>query len=107
MSELKCGVENCFYNCEKLCSKGEICVGGTHANRCDDTCCENFARKKAGMDSFTSSISHPSIHVSIDCEAEKCIYNEHYKCMADHVDISGRGSGSSKEDTCCKTFREA
>ena len=105
MSVLKCGADHCVYNQEKLCCKGEICVGGAHANNCEDTCCENFACRREGADSFTSSISHPSRNVSIDCEASKCVYNDHYKCIADHVDISGKG-GTDKDATCCRTFRE-
>lgn len=104
MSDLRCDAMNCVHNCDRLCCKGEICVGGTHADKCDDTCCENYACHKEGMDSFTSSISHPSTNVSIDCEAVRCIYNDHYKCTAEHVDISGHGE--SRCETCCKTFRE-
>ena len=33
MAELKCGVENCTYNKDKYCSKGDIMVGGKHAVR--------------------------------------------------------------------------
>lgn len=106
MSELKCGAENCVYNFECLCSKGEICVGGKHADTSDKTCCESFAPHREGMDVFTSSLSHPSKNISIDCEAVKCMYNENYRCKAERVDIRGLGARGSAE-TCCKTFREA
>lgn len=46
MAELKCGVENCSYNKEKCCCKGDIMVGGKHADCCNDTCCESFAQKR-------------------------------------------------------------
>ena len=46
MADLKCVVENCTYNKDCLCSKGDIMVGGKHACDCDGTCCESFAQKR-------------------------------------------------------------
>lgn len=105
MTELKCGVENCVYNCQQLCSKGDINVGGRNACCCDDTCCESFAGKREGLDAFTSSISHPSSMTNIDCEAVQCRYNKNYKCDAKHVDIKGCGAEGCRE-TSCATFTE-
>lgn len=105
MAELKCGVGNCTYNRDYLCSKGDIMVGGKHACNCDETCCESFSQRREGHDSFTSALEHPSRTISIDCEAVKCIYNSNYKCVADHVDIHGGGADSSR-DTNCATFSE-
>ena len=105
MAELKCGAESCVYNKEKLCSKGDIMVGGKHASDYESTCCESFAQKREGNNAYTSSLSHPSKTISIDCEAVKCVYNSNYKCIADHVDITGRGAADCKE-TACATFTE-
>ena len=105
MAELKCGVESCTYNKEYLCSKGDIMVGGKHAGTSEDTCCESFAGKKEGHDAYTSSLSHPSRFISIDCEAVKCVYNQNYKCIAEHVDIRG-GHASESRETACATFAE-
>ena len=105
MAELKCGVENCTYNENCYCSKGDIMVGGKHACSCDDTCCESFAQRREGQDSYTSSLSHPSKTISIDCEAEKGVYNSNYKCVADHVDIKGSGACDCRQ-TACATFKE-
>lgn len=105
MADLECGVTNCTYNEDCLCSKGDIMVGGKHACQCDDTCCESFAQKRNGHSAFTSSLDHPSRIISIDCEAVKCIYNSNYKCNAEHVDIKGCGANDCKE-TLCSTFRE-
>lgn len=105
MSELKCGVQNCTYNEDCLCCKGEIMIGGIHAGHSDDTCCESFAQKKEGHDAFRSSLSHPSQTINIDCEAVKCIYNSNYKCIADHVDIKGNGA-EKQQETLCATFVE-
>lgn len=105
MAELQCIVENCAYNRETYCCKGDIMVGGKHADSEDDTCCESFAQRREGMDSYTSSLFHPSKVISIDCEAANCTYNNNYKCLADHVDIKGCGASDSKE-TLCSTFNE-
>jgi hypothetical protein len=104
MAELKCGVENCSYNKDKFCCKGDIMVGGKHAQSCKDTCCDSFSEKKPG--SYVSSLEHPCKTISIDCEVVKCVYNDNYKCHAEHVDIKGCGACDCKE-TECATFREA
>lgn len=105
MAELQCKVENCVYNKETLCSKGDIMVGGKHACCESETCCESFMDRKDGQDTFTSSVSHPSKTISIDCEAVKCVYNSNMKCVADHVDIKGCGACDCRE-TACATFQE-
>ncbi len=103
MAELCCSVENCTYNDQLLCCKGDINVGGEQACREEDTCCESFIQRREGA--YVSSISHPSRVISIDCEATKCVYNEDYKCQADHVDIRGCGADDCRE-TACGTFKE-
>ena len=103
MAELKCGVENCSYNKDKCCCKGDIMVGGKHADCCNDTCCESFAQKRD--DSYTSSLEHPCRTISIDCEACDCMYNKNYKCHAEYVNISGNGASESGQ-TVCNTFRK-
>lgn len=105
MTDLKCNVTSCTYNKEHLCSKGDIMVGGKRAQEKDATCCESFSPKKEGMEGYSSSLSHPSHTISIDCEASQCVYNQNYKCMAEHVEISGNGACNCKE-TLCATFRE-
>ena len=103
MAELKCIAEKCNYNKDCLCSKGDIMVGGTHAKTSDDTCCESFIEKRdAG---YTSSTSHPSTIISIDCDAVKCVYNSNYKCVAKQVNINGQNANTSKL-TSCGTFKE-
>lgn len=105
MAELKCAVENCSYNKAKLCSKGDIMVGGKDACEYEETCCESFLQDRETSDSFKSSLSHPSKIISIDCEAVKCVYNSNYKCVAEHVDITGAGANDCRE-TACATFKE-
>ena len=103
MAILQCGVETCTYNKEKYCCKGDILVGGKQAVQSQDTCCESFREGKG--DRFMSSLEHPSKTISIDCEAEKCVYNSNYKCYAEKVKISGNHAGTSRE-TVCETFKE-
>ena len=105
MADLKCAVTNCTYNDDCYCCKGDIMVGGKHACRHEDTCCESFAQKREGHDAYSSSLSHPSKTISIDCEAVRCVYNSNYKCVAEHVDISGVKAKESME-TACATFKE-
>ena len=76
MAELLCRVENCTYNQDCLCCKGEISVGGEHACREDKTCCESF--REQGSTTM---------------------------CRAEHVDIKGCGACDCTE-TACATFRE-
>lgn len=103
MAELGCGAVSCTYNKNSCCCKGDIMVGGKHADTSDATCCESF--RERSTDAFTSAISHPSQTISIDCEAVKCMYNADYRCKAEHVDIKG-GKAQTSKDTVCATFRE-
>lgn len=103
MSQLDCTVDSCLYNKTECCCKGDIMVGGKHADTESDTCCESFSERRG--DSYTSAIEHPSKTISIDCEAENCVYNSNYKCSAEHVDIVGNGAVDSDE-TVCATFME-
>lgn len=104
MAELKCGVENCGYNQDHCCCKGDIMVGGSHACDCEGTCCESFSQRQDNA--YVSSLDHPCRTISIDCEAEKCVYNSNYKCHAERVDIRGCGAADCRQ-TQCATFREA
>lgn len=103
MAELSCDMMNCTYNKDRYCCKGDIMVGGKHAEEKDKTSCESFLERK--NDSFTSAIEHPSLMISIDCEAVKCMYNTNYRCTAKHVDIKRNVTGSGKE-SLCGTFQE-
>lgn len=103
MTELQCLVENCTYNRETYCCKGDITVGGKKACCEDETCCESFVQRREGSDSYTNAIDHAGKAIAIDCKAEKCVYNDDCKCTADHVDIKGCGACSCSE-TACATF---
>ena len=103
MAELFCSAGKCTYNKDNYCCKGDIMVGGKFADTSDGTSCDSFHARKG--DVYTSSVSHPSKTISIDCEAIKCVYNDNYRCQASHVDIKGNAACSSSE-TVCATFEE-
>lgn len=103
MAALKCEAKKCGYNENAYCCKGDIMVGGKHACKEDDTCCESFRNQEE--DHFTSAMEHPCKTISIDCEAVKCVYNSNYKCNADSVSIKGNQACDCRE-TACGTFRE-
>ena len=102
MAELKCSVDNCTYNNDRLCCRGEILVGGKNAGSEKDTCCESFQQRREGT---STNAVNPTGRISIDCQAVKCVYNTDCKCQAEHVDIRGCGACDCKE-TSCATFRE-
>lgn len=103
MANLVCDVTNCVYNNAMYCSKGDIMVGGKHACKESDTCCESF--RENTKDSYKSAMEHPSATIHIDCEVAKCMFNSNFKCYADNVTIKGNGADNSK-DTLCATFKE-
>ena len=89
MACLVCGVTNCTYNEAQYCSKGDIMVGGKHACKEEDTCCESF--RDNSKESMKSSLEHPCSVIHIDCEVEQCVYNSNYRCQAENVTIKGNG----------------
>lgn len=103
MACLVCGVTNCTYNEAQYCCKGDIMVGGKHACKEEDTCCDSF--RENTKDTFKSALEHPSSTIHIDCEVEKCVYNSNYRCHADNVTIKGNGAANPKE-TLCATFKQ-
>jgi len=56
MADLKCAVENCCYNEQHLCCKGDICVGGEKA-------CLLYALAFSGL-SCTSSFRISLVRIS-------------------------------------------
>lgn len=102
MAMLTCDVETCSYNDKCLCSKGDIMVGGREAKGCTETRCESF--RDQDRDTYKSSMEHPSKLISVDCEAQNCVYNAGYKCHAQNVDITGCKAHECKQ-TNCNTFK--
>ena len=83
MPNLSCGVDNCAYNQNDMCSLNSIKVNGSFANH--------------------SEATEPA--TSVACEAEKCCYNKNCKCHAESIDISG-DYAQHQDNTECSTFRQ-
>ena len=45
MPELKCTVQTCVHNKQYYCDLDHIQVGGEHAKRADETCCDSFEER--------------------------------------------------------------
>lgn len=103
MTDLSCKAENCCYNKEECCTKGDIHVGGKNACDCSETNCDSFADKC--KTEFASSLCPEPGTTKVSCEAVNCMYNTDAACTAPHVNIQGRNAGYPKETTC-STFRE-
>lgn len=97
MTNLKCNVQNCMYNDDKLCSKGDIMIGGRDASKPNETCCESF-RERTG--SASNSVGHACKKIDVDCEATKCVFNEECKCNAHEIGIGGNNACSCGETEC-------
>ena len=86
MGNLNCNAASCMHNCDNQCCLNSICVEGSSACQCGETCCSDYEHQKPGA---TNMCHLPKDSLSISCEATNCIYNTNKKCDADHVDISG------------------
>ena len=101
MGNLNCNAASCMHNCDNQCCLNSICVEGSSACRCGETCCGDYEHQKPGA---TNMCHLPKDSLSISCEATNCIYNTNKKCDADHVDISGI-KAVTEDDTVCTTFQ--
>ena len=98
---LNCNAASCMHNCDNQCCLNSICVEGSLACQCGETCCSDYEHQKPGA---TNMCHLPKDSLSISCEATNCIYNTNKKCDADHVDISGI-KAVTEDDTVCTTFQ--
>lgn len=101
MTQLKCSVENCTYNSERLCAKGEIMVGGHSATASNETCCESFKEESGSARNAVSS--HASKNIEVECKAENCTFNEECRCSAQEIGIAGNNACTCAE-TACHSF---
>lgn len=102
MPDLDCSAENCTYNDSHLCAKGTIKVEGHKAQHTEQTCCDSFVERRGY--SYSNSVGEPSRYIAIECEAEKCIYNDDHVCSADTIGIAGYNAKESGQ-TECASFR--
>ncbi|MHC1748634.1 MAG: DUF1540 domain-containing protein [Cellulosilyticaceae bacterium] len=101
MPILNCSIHNCSYNRDNNCCIEAINVGQSGSTNAGHTCCNNFVSTE-----YTNSneVHHPSITVSIECEAAGCIHNNTGTCLASKVAIGGDATACCIEDTDCRTF---
>lgn len=101
MPVLSCNVKNCYYNKEEMCCREGINVEGNTAEKSEATSCGSFKEKLEG--NFKNSCKcgmEPDDKLTIDCEAEKCVYNSSHKCTAGNVKINGVTATSVRETNC-------
>ena len=101
MPELKCTVQTCVHNKQYYCDLDRIQVGGSHAKRADETCCDSF-EKRTG-DTYSNVTGQASANSIIRCEAAECRYNQSCKCHAGKISVEG-GDACQCRETECATF---
>ena len=103
MTSLKCAAHNCCYNKNSLCSRGAISVEGADARYADDTACESFRDQEECAVKNSADPCCGCETINIDCKAHNCTYNEHCKCTAASINVSGDNAHRCC-DTKCDTF---
>lgn len=105
MPKLKCSVQTCAHNHQFLCDLDQIQVGGNQACSPSETQCDSFTeRKEGGYSNAAGGGCHCSETTGIDCQAEKCMYNEACKCQAGRISVEG-GQAKQCQGTECATFK--
>ncbi len=104
MTELDCSVASCLYNQDKLCCLSGIKVEGTTADVSDSTACASFVERK--KENYTNAYDGegPKEELSIECMAERCVYNKGFNCCAEHINVAGNGARHALA-TRCATFK--
>lgn len=103
MTTLKCSAVTCIYNKDQLCSKGNINVTGEKAEYSDETSCGSFRERSEGTAQNSAHCECGCEEIQIDCKAHNCTYNEHCKCTASAIQVTGSHAHDSAE-TNCSTF---
>lgn len=102
MPALNCTARTCVYNKNEYCSKEDIQVGGTTAKTVDETCCNSFVERKAGMENAVDTGCGCKT-IQVDCKAGECTFNNDKKCEANQITITG-ASACKCDETCCGSF---
>ena len=103
MSEISCTAHTCAYNSDSYCVLNAVRVSGQKAKKSCDTACESFYLRNPGAVNACCPEMHLPADNSIECNAEKCMYNQSGRCKAAAVDINGIGADVSSR-TECGTF---
>lgn len=101
MPKLTCDVRNCSHNKDNLCCMNLIAVDGAGATNVESTCCADFTASEY----TASNCSHDQQYeVDIKCNVSGCLFNDHHKCNAVNVTMSGASTASCSHDTQCGSF---
>ncbi|QHI73417.1 DUF1540 domain-containing protein [Aminipila terrae] len=101
MPALQCKVNPCSYNSKGQCCRPSIHVNGETAHVSSDTACQSFAERTQNQMISGVQYDSPNHSLSIDCDAQRCIYNQNEKCSADSVCISYGYTGTE-----CSSFEQ-
>lgn len=100
MPSLTCSAQFCTHNKNNCCCISNIHVIGKKSDEPQDTACGNFVQSMGAV-----QLNESSCHtLSIDCDAQKCVYNKQKVCFAERVDIGGVQAHETGK-TECSTFR--
>lgn len=103
MTKLNCSVTSCVHNEDRLCCLSGIKVEGTTANVSEGTACGSFVERSRESYKNSCRCEQPRQSLTIECMAQKCVYNDDCKCTAPHIDVAGDGACDCG-DTRCATF---
>ena len=99
MSKIVCRASKCLFNHHNNCHKNEIVVSGKGAYSSMGTFCESFYLR--GFEAFNQEFGYIDIsNTNIYCDAVKCLHNNTGFCLAQIVDILGKGAKKQKETSC-------
>lgn len=103
MTKLNCSVTSCMHNEDRRCCLNGIKVEGTTADVSDGTACASFEERRTESYKNSCGCEQPKQSLVIECMAQKCVYNDDYKCTASHINVAGDGACDCG-DTRCATF---
>lgn len=104
---IQCSAISCAHNKDSICYANAIIVEGRGAHTCSETACATYTEPvNEGFNEFVSSINAGDSPCSrIACKAESCAYNDHEKCMAMSINVSGIHAHTYTQ-TDCETYRQ-
>ena len=105
MAKILCEALNCEYNSNGGCRLDSVKVEGEDACSSNETACDSYTDKNEK--GCVNCTPHNCVcnNAEIDCDAEKCRFNENSLCTADRITVGCKDSHCSS-DTACLTFSE-
>lgn len=105
---IHCDAVKCVFNTHGGCSRSYVEILAEQNGRKIEraTCCESFSDKISALSECSSANGSPCSHTDIECDAEKCVYNDERCCAAGNIRI-GKAFSDSAGKTMCETYRAA